>query len=225
VDDGPAPPAACSKQTGQLVRLILAKVVAAMAEVAGADLRRSAARASFLMHGAKKLPEPRRHGRHRGPLIGDATAGTGNLLDPGSGPSDWRCTCRKCRKCRKSRPSASLGARTSVPSEAEGSRSAHAHDADSGGVVSALRRSALQRSRAAEAARLTSPPADEICGPHEAVRSFPVATPPLSRAAHGRARVTGAPYREAAGEEQAAASIPSSFFSPAGPFPEALICE
>jgi hypothetical protein len=67
---------------------------------------------------------------------------------------------------------------------------------------------------------LTSVSADEICAPHDAVRSLPVATPPLSRAAQRRARVTGAPYREAAGEDQAASPSPSFYSSRL--LPEAL---
>src|SRR5262245_40817968 len=66
---------------------------------------------------------------------------------------------------------------------------------------------------------LTSGAADEICAHHDAVRSLPVGTPPLFRAAIRRARVRRAPYREAAGEDQAA-SITSSFSS--RPFFEAL---
>ena len=47
----------------------------------------------------------------------------------------------------------------------------------------------------------------------------PVATPPLDRAVRGRARVTNAPYREAAGEDRAASPLPS--FS-SRPSPKAL---
>src|SRR5215831_14822135 len=61
---------------------------------------------------------------------------------------------------------------------------------------------------------LTSGAADEICACHDAVRPLPVATPPLFRAVFRRARVTSAPYREAAGKDQAA-SNPSSLLQSA----------